>query len=126
MRISELVGGEVLWIEPKGTLREAANLMKSNGVGSLAVEVDGALKGIVTERDILGAAADGADFDKSLVGSWMTGSPDFFDPEMGVEEAANWMLSTGYRHLPVVDGDKVIGIVSIKDVLWALTEPTSV
>jgi CBS domain-containing protein len=42
---------------------------------------------------------------------------------MDVEEAANWMLATGYRHLPVVDGQAVLGVISIKDVLWAVTEP---
>jgi signal-transduction protein with cAMP-binding, CBS, and nucleotidyltransferase domain len=126
MKIRELVAGEALWIEPARALREAAQQMKATGVGSLAVEVDGALEGIITERDILSAAAAGADFDRSPVSEWMTDYPDFFDPEMGVEEAATWMLSTGYRHLPVVDEGTVIGVVSIKDVLWALTEPTAV
>jgi CBS domain-containing protein len=45
---------------------------------------------------------------------------------MGVEEAANWMLATGYRHLPVVDGPDLLGVISIKDVLWAISEPSPV
>jgi CBS domain-containing protein len=46
---------------------------------------------------------------------------------MSVEDAADWMLATGYRHLPVVDDTgTVLGMVSIKDVLWAVTNPTAV
>jgi CBS domain-containing protein len=41
---------------------------------------------------------------------------------MNVEEAAEWMLATGFRHLPVVDGNDVMGVISIKDVLWAITD----
>ncbi len=67
--------------------------------------------------------ADDADLDVDLVSAWMTPYPDSFTPEMDVEEAASWMLATGFRHLPVVDGEAVLGVISIKDVLWALTEP---
>jgi CBS domain-containing protein len=57
----------------------------------------------------------------------MTALPDTFGPEMLVEDAADWMLATGYRHLPVVDEvGAVLGMVSIKDVLWAVTDQTAV
>jgi CBS domain-containing protein len=124
MRVRELVGGDVVWVDPRATLRQAAEMMMSTDVGSVAVEVDGALEGILTERDILRAVADDADLDRAPVNSWMTDYPDSFTPEMEVEEAAEWMLATGFRHLPVVEGDEVIGVISIKDVLWALTETT--
>jgi CBS domain-containing protein len=52
----------------------------------------------------------------------MTEYPDSFDPEMAIGEAAEWMLATGFRHLPVVDGGAVVGVISIKDVLWAVTD----
>jgi CBS domain-containing protein len=42
---------------------------------------------------------------------------------MDVNDAAQWMLATGYRHLPVVEGNRLLGIASIKDILWAITEP---
>lgn len=122
MRVRELIGGEVIWITPDESLRHAAELMKSTGVGSLAVEVDGDLEGILTDHDIVMAAADGVDFEKGKVRDWMTDYPDSFSPEMGVDDAASWMLATGYRHLPVVDGGSVVGMVSIKDVLWAITD----
>lgn len=122
MTVRELVGGEVVWVSPTATLRHAAENMISTGVGSVAVEVDGALEGILTERDILRAVADDADLDQDRVSSWMTRYPDAFTPDMGVDEAAGWMLASGFRHLPVVEGDKVLGVISIKDVLWALTD----
>ena len=124
MRVRELVGGNVVWVSPDATLRQAAEVMMSTEVGSVAVEVDGALEGILTERDILRAVADDADLDRDLTSSWMTEYPDSFSPEMNVEEAAEWMLATGFRHLPVVDGKEVLGVISIKDVLWALTDTT--
>jgi CBS domain-containing protein len=122
MRVRELVAGNVIWVEPKATLRNAAEEMMSTGVGSVAVEVDGALEGILTERDILRAVTEDADLDRDQVSSWMTEYPDSFSPDMDVVEAANWMLATGYRHLPVVDGGVVLGVISIKDVLWAISE----
>lgn len=126
MRVRELVGGEVIWVEPDTSLRKAAEVMRETEIGSVAVEVDGALEGILTERDILTAVASFADLDRDVVSNWMTDYPDSFGPEMAVDEAANWMLATGYRHLPVVDGNNVLGVISIKDVLWAVTESSSV
>lgn len=122
MTVRELLNGNVIWIGPDGTLRQAALLMMSNEVGSVAVEVDGAMEGILTERDILRAVAEDADLDQDRVRTWMTQYPDSFTPDMNVEEAAEWMLATGFRHLPVVDGDEVLGVISIKDVLWAITD----
>ncbi len=124
MRVRELVGGNVIWVGPSAALRQAAEVMMSTEVGSAAVEVDGALEGILTERDILRAVADDADLDRDPVSGWMTEYPDSFTPEMDVEEAAQWMLATGFRHLPVFDGEEVLGVISIKDVLWAMTDIT--
>jgi CBS domain-containing protein len=122
MRVRDLVAGDVVWVAPEATLRRAAEVMVSAEVGSVAVEVDGALEGILTERDILRAVAEDADLDNDPASSWMTEYPDSFTPEMEVDEAADWMLAMGSRHLPVVDGDEVLGVISIKDVLWALTD----
>jgi CBS domain-containing protein len=121
MTVRDLVAGDVIWVAPDATMRSAAEVMVSTEVGSVAVEVDGALEGILTERDMLRAVADGADLDLDHVSNWMTAYPDSFHPEMPIEEAADWMLATGFRHLPVVDGGVVVGVISIKDVLWAVT-----
>jgi CBS domain-containing protein len=127
MIISELVGGEVVSVDPYSTLREAASVMHEREVGSVAVVVDDALEGILTERDILRAVAKGLEFDDEEVSSHMTLLPDTFGPELSVQDAADWMLATGYRHLPVVEtSGRVFGMVSIKDILWALTDPAAV
>ena len=122
MQIRELVGGETLFVDPNTSMRKAAQEMDLAGVGSVAVESDGTLEGILTERDVLHAVAKSADLDTDHVRDWMTDYPDAISPEMNVEEAANWMLATGYRHLPIVESGVVIGMVSIKDVLWAMTD----
>jgi len=127
MIISELVGGEVVSVDPDSTLREAASVMHAREVGSVAIVVDDALEGILTERDILNAVAKGLEFDDEVVSSHMTLLPDTFGPELSVQDAADWMLATGYRHLPVVEASgRVFGMVSIKDILWALTDPAAV
>ena len=126
MTINELVGGSVVAVDPTTSLRKTAEMMHETGVGSVAVEVGGALEGILTERDILGAVANISDVDTDPVSDWMTYLPDTFGPDMSVEQAADWMLATGYRHLPIVDeAGTVLGMVSIKDVLWAISDMSS-
>jgi CBS domain-containing protein len=126
MTIRDLVGGSVVQMVPTDSIRKAAELMKEAGVGSIAVVVDGALEGILTERDVLSAVAQFSDLDRDAISNWMTALPDTFGPEMSVSDAADWMLATGYRHLPVVDElGVVMGMLSIKDILWALTDPTA-
>jgi signal-transduction protein with cAMP-binding, CBS, and nucleotidyltransferase domain len=122
MRVRELVGGNVIWVQPGAALSHAAEEMDATGVGSVAVEVDHALEGILNERDILRAVSADADLDRDPVSSWITEYPDSFTFEMDVVEAAKWLLATGSRHLPVVEGGMVLGVISIEDVLWAITE----
>jgi CBS domain-containing protein len=107
-------------------MRDAIRLMSYRDVGALAVVRDRRLVGILTERDVLRACADEADLDVVQIGDWMTRDPDALDPDMTVGEAAEWMLAAGYRHLPILDGVSVVGMVSIKDILWGLTEPSAV
>lgn len=122
MTIRQLIGGEVVSTLPKRTLREAARLMAAQNVGALAVEHDGLLSGILTERDVIRACGDGADLDATNVDEWMTQDPDSLEPDVAVDDAAEWMLAAGYRHLPIVEGTQIVGMVSIKDLLWALTD----
>lgn len=123
MEVRELLSGEVLTAPANETVRHGAITMNEAGVGSLAVIQDNELAGIFTERDVLHAVAAGADLDDESISRWMTDYPDSFSPEMDVVEAADWMLATGYRHLPIVENGSVIGMASIKDILWAVTDP---
>lgn len=124
MEVSNLVGGSAAVCGPDVTLSEAADVMIGSGIGSLGVVEGGRLIGIVSERDVLRAVAEKEDPDRQRVADWMTPEPDSVTPDIEVEDAAEWLLATGYRHLPVVDDSgKLHGIVSIKDILWALREP---
>jgi CBS domain-containing protein len=119
MRVEALVSGESDVVGPETTLGDAAEVLISRSVGALAV-VDGRrLAGIVTDRDLVRALAEGADIEEP-VSKWMTDGPDTVSPDVSVSEAADWLLETGYRHLPVALGDELLGIVDIRDVLWTL------
>lgn len=121
MLVRELIGGDVLSCSVETEVSEAARMMLDNDAGSLAVITDGDLVGIVTERDLIKYVAEGK-ASEARVGTMMTPSPDSLEPDVDASYAADWMLAAGYRHLPVVEGEDLIGIVSIKDVLWGLTQ----
>jgi CBS domain-containing protein len=96
--------------------------MHERGHGSLGV-VDGMkLLGLITERDLVRAMANGADLDRVTVSSFMSRDPDIFSPEFDVWEAAEWLAESGYRHLPVVEDGALLGIISVRDLLLALVE----
>jgi CBS domain-containing protein len=119
MRVEALVGGTSDVIGPETMLTDAAAVMLSRSVGALAVVEGRSFVGIITDRDIVRAMAEGADPDDA-VSAWMTSGPDTISPDVSVSEAADWLLETGYRHLPVAVGDELLGIVDIRDVLWTL------
>ena len=121
MQVRALVGDGAYSCGPDTTVLQAAVEMHARDVGSLAVIGEGRLTGILTERDVLRAVADGADVGTQTVREWMTAQPDSVSPELDSHEAARWLLATGYRHLPVMEDGKLLGIASIKDVLWAVT-----
>lgn len=121
MRVGELIGGPVFTCHEDTTVMDAARAMLADEVGSLAVIRDEALVGIVTERDIVRAFAEDLN-DDHPVREVMTPNPDSLEPDIEIADAADWMMGAGYRHLPVVEGSKLVGMVSIKDLLWALTD----
>jgi CBS domain-containing protein len=94
----------------------AKSLLKDQH-GSALVMGEGWLDGIFTERDVLRAAAAGADMSASSVAEWMTRDPVTVGPATDSEDAADMMLAQGFRHLPVVQGRQVLGIVSLRDIL---------
>lgn len=92
------------------------------GLGSLAV-VDGhELLGVITERDLVRALAAQSDGDNETVSEWMGAEPDRFAPDTDVWDAAEWLLEAGYRHLPVVENGRLLGVVSIRDLLRGVVE----
>ena len=118
-KLGDVISGKVVAVAPTATVAEGAQAMVRARVGS-AVVIDGPwLVGIFTERDALRAAAEGLDPTVAVVEDWMTKDPMAVGPETDTEEAAAIMATHGFRHLPVVRGDAVVGVVSLRDVLSA-------
>jgi CBS domain-containing protein len=88
-------------------------------VGSALVMQGPFLAGILTERDVLKAAASGSDLTTLPVSAWMTKDPQSADPDTPIEEAAQIMLLNGFRHLPIMQGRQVRGIVTLRDLFAA-------
>jgi len=115
MVLRDLMTTRVAATTPDTPLAEAAAVMVTANVGSAVVMQGPFLAGILTERDVLRAAASGEDLSASLVSAWMTPDPQAASPDMPAEEAAQIMLLNGFRHLPIVEGRKVCGVVSLRD-----------
>ena len=98
-------------------LREAAMKMRAEGVGALPVVNGDRLVGILSERDVVAALVDGMDPRTTLVAASMTPEPAVATPDETVSEAAFRMVNLGIRHLPVVDRERVVGMVSARDLL---------
>ena len=105
------------------TLGEAAERMRRSDVGSVIVITgsdDENIVGILTERDVVRAIADGADPSSTLVGDYMTAGATTASPDESVMEAARTMVGLGIRHLPVVVEGRPVGVVSLRDILIEL------
>jgi len=107
---------DLLSIEPEAPLAEAARRMAERGVGAVVVLDGERLTGILTERDLLKAVAGGLQ-EGARVADWMTRNPETIEPGDETDHAASLMIHGGFRHLPVVDGDRIVGILSIRDLM---------
>ena len=117
--LQDLMTTHVAATTPDTSVAEAAAGMVEANVGSAVVMQGTFLAGILTERDVLKAAASGADLSASRVSDWMTPDPQSGSPDTSAEEAAQIMLLNGFRHLPVVEGRTVCGVVSLRDLFSA-------
>jgi CBS domain-containing protein len=116
-RLGEFMTRDVLAVAPEDTLGHAAERMVERRSGSAVVADYGRLIGILTERDVLRAVADRIHSSEATVREWMTPDPVTATESTTAEEAAKIMLENDFRHIPVVDGERAIGVVSIRDVL---------
>lgn len=107
---------ELLTISQGATVGEAAAQMAERGVGAAVVLEGEAVTAILTERDVMRAVAAGRDGSAS-VADWMTRHPDTIEPTDTTDHAASLMIHGGFRHLPVVEEGRVVGIVSIRDLM---------
>ena len=119
MLLRDLMTTCVSTTTPEASVSAAAAGMVKAHVGSAVVMQGSFLAGILTERDVLRAAASGEDLSVSTVADWMTPDPQSASPGTPVAEAAQIMLLNGFRHLPVVEGRSVCGVVSLRDLFAA-------
>ena len=121
--LSDLMTSDVLTVAPEDTIGEAAQKMVDREVSSAAVSDYGRLIGILTERDLTRAVAGRTHSSEARVREWMTPDPVTLATSASPNEAAEIMFDRGFRHIPVVEGDRAIGIVSIRDVArWSTEE----
>lgn len=104
-------------VTAEDTVAEAAEAMVRGRFGSVLVMASRTLMGILTERDVLRAAAQRVDLSTAKVRDWMTPDPVTATGDMDSADAAETMIGQGFRHLPVLHNGRVQGIVSLRDVL---------
>jgi CBS domain-containing protein len=117
MLVAERCHHVLITTEPDDTLLDAAGRMHCYQIGALPVYEQHRLIGIVTERDMVAALAEGADPKTTRVADYMTELPVTVSPDDDVKVAAHRMAELGVRHLPVVDGQYLVGMLSIRDLL---------
>jgi CBS domain-containing protein len=122
--IADHMSRELLKAAPDESIAEAAQHMVARGVGAVLVMDGERLDGILTERDILKAVAIGLT-ENARVRDWMTKNPETIDASDETGHAAALMIHGGFRHLPVMDGGTVAGIVSIRDLMRVTLEDSS-
>ena len=118
MQVSEAMTAVVVTVGLGHTLRETATKMHESNIGA-AVILDGELPGpaIISERDLLRSAGRGENFDDELVRDHLSAQLIYADADWQLERAAIEMTRGGFRHVVVVDGPEVIGILSMRDIV---------
>ena len=126
MQVKDIMHADVKTAAPTDTYANVAALLQKNAISSVVVMDGDRLAGIVTERDLVNLVAEGGDPKTTKVADRMTTSIDTVDPKTDIAEAAEHMARLRIRHLPVVEGQGVVGIISIRDLTnWAVHELTS-
>jgi len=113
--VGEIMTKDLITVDPRATVAEAATIMGEHHAGSALVMDGEALAGIFTERDIVRALGEHFDAAGHPVANWMTRNPMTIGADASVHDALECMLSGGFRHVPVTDGDRVVGLVSLRD-----------
>ena len=122
MQVRDGMSSVVLTVGPSHTLHEAARLMAARNVGAaIVMDPESPGPGIVTERDILRSVAAGQSPTDEMVSDHLTEELISAAPDWSLEQAAEAMLDGGFRHLLVVNGGELEGILSVRDIVrcWA-------
>ena len=128
MQVRDGMTDVVLEIGPGRTIRDAAVAMSQRNVGAaVVIDPDAPGPGVITERDILRVVGTGKDPDTELVADHLTSKLTFAAPDWSLEQAAVAMIRGGFRHLIVVEGHELAGILSMRDIVrcWTADGATS-
>ena len=113
--VADVMSRQLVTSDESATLGEAAAVMAQRRVGSILILSGERLAGIFSERDIVRALSHSHDAVRDPIGHWMTRRPVTIGPDATAEEALERMLAGGFRHLPVVEGEHLVGMVSMRD-----------
>ena len=122
-RVGDVMAGDPLVVAPEDTIGEVAERMSFLDVGSVLVAEYGRLIGILTSRDMLGALAGRVHSSEARVRQWMTADPIVVTPATTVEAARILMVEHDIHHLPVVEGERPVGMIGMRDVVRARPLP---
>jgi CBS domain-containing protein len=122
--VGDVMTRNLLTVESVTALTAAAARMSERGVGAILVLSGNSVSGILTERDVLRAVATGS-VEGTNVAAWMTRDPETIDIAESTGRAAALMIHGGFRHLPVLDGGRPAGIVSIRDLMRVVVDDES-
>jgi CBS domain-containing protein len=128
MEVRSGMSTTVLTVSPGVTLHDAAAAMAERKVGAaVVIDPEQPGPGIITERDVLQSIGTGQDPYKELVRDHLSAELTFASPEWSLERAAEAMVRGGFRHLVVVDGGKMVGVLSMRDIVrcWVKDGATS-
>jgi len=115
--LGEIVAPIAITVDSTDTVREVAEQMTANDIGLVVVAGEGRLKGVVSERDLVRAIAEDIDPDDERAADIMSVDVVSAGTSTSISDAADMMIEGGVRHLPVVDEDHVIGVVSMRDLI---------
>lgn len=119
--VADAMRQEFITVAPEDTLGEVAERMVEEKKGGAVVVMDyGRMIGILTERDLLRAIAYRVHTSEARVREWMTADPITVPPETTLDEASQLMLDKNFRHLPVVEGGRIVGVVSLRRAVAAM------
>ena len=128
MEVRQGMSEMVLTVGPSHSLREAARAMAEKGVGAaVVIDPEQPGPGILTERDLLDSVGGGQSPDQEKVADHLSSNLTFAEPSWSLEYAAEAMVRGGFRHLVVVDGSDLVGVLSMRDIVrcWVTDGATS-
>jgi CBS domain-containing protein len=128
MQVSAGMSSMVVTVSPGLTLQDAARAMSERKVGAaVVIDPEQPGPGIITERDVLHSVGKGEDPNREVVCDHLSPEITFASPEWSLERAAEAMVAGGFRHLVVVDGGQMVGVLSMRDIVrcWVADGATS-